>query len=285
VNPLLQPLLKRSSSSETAARWSHRIFCGLMGGAWLLLVVREWGVADGGSLSGWPEIMLLFTALLVTVSTLARQISLQSALMAAILVGMIGGIAHWISYVSDVPFGPLRFPQANGTSPFQEWFFVPMLLWMIALLNARGVARLILIPFPRHAQPGLLLLGGSIVLIVLFAMALEPFASVAHRYWLWGGTRLPVTWQGTPLSSLVAWGVVGIIASLAATSFLIPKHPVPPAPALEPAWIWAMANSLFAVGTATAGLWWAAAVGMLNTAIALAALGFGLQRRSTNRIA
>jgi hypothetical protein len=217
----------------------------------------------------WPEAMLLLAGLLVIVSSLARQISLQNALAAAGIVGLVGGAAHWASYVTGVPFGPLQFPHAFGHSPFQEWFFVPAVIWTVVLLSARGVARLLLEPGARNRNHGWHLLGLSVLLVVVMAMALEPYASSVHRYWLWGETRLPVTWQGVPLSCLFAWGVVSVIASFAAAPLLINKHPRPAPPAREPAWIWAMTSGLITVATALHGLWPASAVAAANGALAV----------------
>ena len=115
------------------------------------------------------------------------------------------------------------------------------------------------------------------------AMALEPFATAVHHYWLWGETRLPVTWHTVPVSCLFAWASMSIIASLAATPFLIDKHPRPAPPGREPAWIWALMSGLFAAGTALSGLWPATVVAILNAALALGADAVVRRRRSRSR--
>jgi len=248
------------------------VLTGLCVGAWVWVVLRQfpgmggWGGADAA------EALLLVTAVLATVSTVARQVSLQNALMAAGIIGVIGGTAHWASYVTAIPFGPLRFLHATGTSPVQEWFFVPALLWVAVLLNARGVARALLGPASGRPNQGTHLLWMSALLVVTLAMALEPFASTAHHYWLWGDTRLKVTWHTAPLSCLFGWGAVGIIASFAATPCLIIKHPRPGPPPTDPAWLWAMAGTLFAVGNGANGLWPGTAMAVANVGLAMVAL-------------
>lgn len=124
----------------------------------------------------------------------------------------------------------------------------------------------------KHPNHGYHLLGFSVLLVVVMAMAIEPFASTGHRYWLWGETRLPVTWQGVPLSCLFAWGAVSVIASFAATPFLIDKHPRPIPPSREPAWIWALLNGLFALGAAVHGLWPATILAGVSGAFAVVVL-------------
>jgi hypothetical protein len=217
----------------------------------------------------WPEGFLLVAALLVTGSAYARHISLQSTLMASCVIGFIGAVAHWISEASAIPFGPIHFPGSLDASPLQETFWVSAMMWVVLLLNARGMARLILTRRSKHRHHGLHLMGVSLLLILLMVMAMEPFASTVHHYWLWGETRLPFTWQGVPLSSLFAWCVVGSVASVAATPFLIAKRPHPLPLTGEPAWLWILISILFAVGTALAGLWPATGVAVLNGALGI----------------
>lgn len=272
--------LIRPRSSGNLARWGHRALVGVLFLLWAGGWLRQFPDLPFVSAAHWPAAALLVAAGLVTGSTLALQVSLQSALTASAVIGLVGGSAQWLSYVTGVPFGPVQFPHAYGTSPFQEWFFVPALIWVILVLNARGLARLILEPVSTHRNHGLHLLGLSTVLVVAMTMALEPFAGNVHRYWLWGATRLPVTWQGVPLSCLFASGVVNIIASLAATPFLIDKHPRPLPPAFEPGWLWVLMAVLFATGTALHELWPATFVAGLNGVIALGAILVAWRRRS-----
>jgi len=155
---------------------------------------------------------------------------------------------------------------------------VPAVIWVVLLLNARGLARLILEGASKHPNHGYHVLGLSVLLVVAMVMSMEPFASTGHRYWLWGETRLPVTWQGVPLSCLFAWGAVSVIASIAAMPFLIDKHPRPLPPAREPAWIWALLSGLFAIGTAVHGLWPATLMAGVNGALA-AGVAFRVWRK------
>lgn len=272
----------RPRSSGVVERWTHRVLFGVLLLLWALVAARQFPSLSSLGGAGWPEAALLVSTVLVTVSSLAGRISLQSALMTASLVGLVGGSAHWVSYVTRIPFGPLQFPHAQGTTPFQGWFFVPALMWVALLLNARGMASLILEPASRHRDHGFHLLGLTALLMVLMALALEPFASTVHHYWLWGPTRLPVAWHTVPLSCLFAWAVVSVIASIAATPFLIDKHPRPAPPSREAVWVWILLNALFATGTAVAGLGSAAAVAMVNAAIGVGVDLLVMKRHSSS---
>lgn len=269
MNPLPQAGMMRPRSSGIVERWTHRVLFGLFLLLWALVLARQFpSLSEFGGV-GWPGAALLVAAVLVTVSSLASRISLQSALMAAGVIGLLGGGAYWVSYVTGIPFGPLEFPHAAGTTVFQGWFFVPAMIWVVLLLNARGLAALILEPAAKHRDHGLHLLGLTALLMLLMALALEPFCSTVHHYWLWGQTRLAVAWHTVPLSCLFAWAVVSVIASIAATPFLVDKHPRPSPPSREVTWVWALLNVLFAVGTAVAGLASVAGVAILNAALAV----------------
>lgn len=283
VRALPPTLPTRLGSPGALELWTHRGLGVLFLAGWAFVLLRQLPIPWVLPEARWPEAALLVSTMLITVSGLGLRISLQSATMAAGAVGLIGGMGHWASYVSGVPFGPLHFPYAFGKSPFQEWFLVPTLLWIVMLLNARGLARLILEGRPVRRNVGIFVLVLSAVLVLTMAMALEPFASTVHRYWLWGDTRLPVTWQGVPLSCLFAWVVMSVIASFAATPFLLDKHPRPPPPPLEPAWIWALLSALFAVGTGVDHLWPAAIVAILNGTMAVAVAVVAYRRESRGR--
>lgn len=220
----------------------------------------------------WPEAFLLVAALMVTVSDLARHVSLQNALAASCVIGGIGAFAHWSSDRVGIPFGPVVFHTVEGPSPFQEVFCLLAVVWVLMVLNARGVARLLLQAVSRHPNHGLFLLFLSLLLLLLMVMVFEPFATAVMGYWFWGETTLPISWQHVPLSCLLAWCVVGAVASFGAIPFLISKHPRPRPPSTEPAWLWILFSLLFGVGTGVAGLWPAAVMAAVNGVIGLVAI-------------
>ena len=72
------------------------------------------------------------------------------------------------------------------------------LIWVVVILNSRGVARLILRPWRKIRNYGFWLIGLTAALTMLFDLAFDPFASRVKHYWLWVPTKLPLTWQGAP---------------------------------------------------------------------------------------
>jgi hypothetical protein len=133
-------------------------------------------------------------------------------------------------------------------------------MWVVAVLNARGVARWTLRGRRNHPSVGLWVIGLGSLLVVLLALGLEAYGSAIHRYWLWGPTRLPWTWQGAPLSCVVGWGTVSVVCLMAATPALINKHPTPRGPSPLPVLIWVAVNLLFLISAVRHGLWEVAAV-------------------------
>ncbi|HEY2329867.1 MAG TPA: hypothetical protein VGI63_08655, partial [Verrucomicrobiae bacterium] len=55
------------------------------------------------------DALLLLLATAGSISSLARQLPLQSVLFAAFITALIGGAAHGLSARTGLPFGPLSF--------------------------------------------------------------------------------------------------------------------------------------------------------------------------------
>jgi len=96
--------------------------------------------------TGWPEAVLVLTATLATLLSLARQLPGQNVLLAAAIIGGIGGILHGVGAATAIPFGPFTCTESAGPRIFGVLAWPLPALWIIALLNSRGVARLILRP-------------------------------------------------------------------------------------------------------------------------------------------
>jgi len=240
-----QPALIRPRSSDWLERWGERISWVVFTLCWVALAAQTWPAPEWLVSQDWVTPVFLTVAAWVTVQTVCKELPLQNVVLAAAIIGGLGGVAHWLSQISGVPLGPIAVGDVRGHSPFQEWVPGVALLWVIAVLNARGVVRWGLRNRAGHPSHGLRVIGLSTGLVVLMATGLEPYATVVHRLWLWGPTRLPFDWHGVPISCLVGWGTVSLIALMAAMPALINKHPTPPGPRPEPLLIWVSVNGLF----------------------------------------
>lgn len=224
---------------------------------------------------GWPEAVLLFTATLATLTALARQLPVQNALLSAVIIAAIGTTAHVFGAVTAIPFGPFRFTEAAGPRIFNLVSWAVPMLWVAVVLNSRGVARLILRPWRKLRAYGFWLIGLTVILTVLLAAALEPFASAVKRYWFWEPTRLPFTWAGAPITSFLGWFVVTLLIMAFAAPPLIDKRarPVSRPPDYQPLILWLLGLVLFATGTALNQLWvpfaYCLGLGIVTTIFAL----------------
>jgi uncharacterized membrane protein len=126
-------------------------------------------------------------------------------------------------------------------------WFMPF-LWVIVILNARGVARLILRPWRKLRVYGFWLIGITAVLTLIFVLGLEPFATRFRHYWLWNHTKLPVDWYGTPLSDFLGWVVTALLILGFSTPSLMKKKPSKSYPEYHPLIVWSAIQLLFIAG-------------------------------------
>ena len=207
-------------------------------------------------------IMILLAAT-ASVTALVRQLPLQSVLFAALVTALIGGAAHGLSADPGIaiPFGPVTFNPQAGPKLFNSVPWTVPLLWVIAIFNSRGVARLVLRPWRKVKNYGFWLFGMTAVLAVAFDFALEPFAAGVRHLWRWQPTKIHVTWQGASPLDFIGWLFVSLLILAIIMPYLIRKQPGnPSAPDYAPLVLWLGAVVLFAVGAGLTGLWAAVVV-------------------------
>jgi putative membrane protein len=221
--------------------------------------------------SNWPEALLLLLATISTLAALARQLPLQNVLLAALIIALIGGAAHFFGAASGVPFGPFLFGSEIGRKLFGELPWAMPLLWIVVVLNSRGVTRLILRPWRKIRAYGFWLIGLTAGFTVLLDLALDPFAWLIRHYWIWRQTKMLVTWQDAPLSNFVGWFIVTLLILAFATPVMINKQlSKRSAPDFHPLAVWLGAILLFATGAARHGLWLAVAADVIISTVAAA---------------
>jgi uncharacterized membrane protein len=209
---------------------------------------------------GWPMALLVILVTLATLASLTRQLPTQNVLLAAVIIGVVGSVAHGVGALTAIPFGPFTYTDSIGPKFFHTLGWPIPALWIIILLNSRGVARLILRPWRKLKNYGFWLIGITALLVVLFDLALEPFASQVNHYWLWLPTTFPITWQGMPLTNSLGWLVTSLLILAFATPPLINKQSRSrkTAPDFQPLAIWLLALTIFAAAAVTRQLWLAA---------------------------
>ena len=207
---------------------------------------------------GWPDALLIFAATVSTLTALARKLPVQNVLLGAAVIALVGGGAHGFGAAMAIPFGPFVYTDRVGLRILDQFAWMMPLLWVVAVLNSRGVARLILRPWRKLRVYGFWLIGITVALTVLFDVGLEPFAAVVKRYWLWQPNRIPVTWGSAPVSNFPGWLLTALLITAFATPALIDKRQQRSTnrPAeFHPLVLWLLAMLLFAVGAAQHQLW------------------------------
>lgn len=225
--------------------------------------------------AGRAEALLVVMTAVATVLTLAKQLPGHKVLLAAAIVAIVGGAAHAVGLATAIPFGPFAYADSIGPILFGNLAWPMPALWIIAIFNARGVARLGLKPWRKTKTYGFWVIGVATLLVVLFDLALEVFATKVGHYWFWLPTKFPYTWLGMPWSNSLGWALVSLLMFAFATPFLINKSSrsrrLPPD--YHPLIVWVLLLTLFGTGAAMEKLWSATALcgitALLSTVFAL----------------
>ena len=252
----------------------HWLFAALLAIAFALVLAANGLTLDLPGKPGWPEAVLILLAATGTITALARQLPLQNVLLAAFVIALVGGAVHALGVTVGIPFGPFIFGMEAGPQLFNMLPWAMPLIWVVAVLNSRGVARLILRPWRKIRSYGFWLIGLTAALTMLFDFAFDPFASRVKHYWLWMPTKFPVAWQGAPLMNFLSWAVVVLMMLALVTPALINKNPARRVPDCHPLAVWRGAILIFGVVTAEHGMWLSVA---LDGAIVVLAATFAIR--------
>ena len=166
---------------------------------------------------------------LVTLTGAARQLPLQNVIPAgATIAGM--ALAALLLAPFGFPLGPVSYPEVMGPRLLGIVPWTVPLLFLIKILNSRGVARLIVYggkpPFGRGWRVLLLAIGLSL----LQDGILQTFATGPGAAWKWPADEGSTRWLAAPWSHYFAEAVFTGLSLVAITPWLINKHPGPPRP-------------------------------------------------------
>lgn len=213
---------------------------------------------SGADRFSWAASAFIVLAAITSVMALNRQLPCQNILTAAAITAAIGGLAHGFTARSSIPFGPVVFSSEAGAELFGTLPWLIPVIWIVAVFTARGVARLMLRPWRKTRTYGWWLIALTALLVVALDLALEPFAWHVKHFWLWQPTKLTWNWHGTSLLNFFGWGCVTLLILAFITPSLIRKQPGSSGgPDYHPLFVWLGLLTMFAVGCAGEGLWWA----------------------------
>jgi uncharacterized membrane protein len=190
-----------------------------------------------------------------SLTALWRRLPLQNVGLAAGTIAVIGGGMSALGARTNLPFGPFVYGSASGPLLFKTLPWSIPLIWVVIVLNSRGMARLMLRPWRKNKSYGYRVIALAALLVLLFDFALEPFARMKH-FWLWMPTALPLTWQGAPIANFIAWSLIAALILFLITPALIVKKPRSKSgPELHSLCLWLGGIALCVAGCAARGLW------------------------------
>lgn len=208
-----------------------------------------------------------------TLVNLAARLSPQNVLVVAPLTALFAWVVESINVRSGVPFGARVFTEELGGPVLWKVPWLVPLVWLVMIINSRGVARLLLRPFRRATYYGFWLIGVTSLLTALFDFGLEPFAGTVRAYWRWQTAAGTPAWHGAPWAGFLGWTTAAIILLGFTTPWFITKRPVPQPLDFHPLAIWALLQLNFAAGCAAHRLWAGAiAASVLGIGVSAAAL-------------
>jgi len=266
VVPPLAVIEPKARLSPTVEVW-HRpvliVFLVCWAVNWVMLLLR----VDLAGQGRWIESLLPVTACATTLLALARRLPLQNVLMAGFLIGGLASILTAVAALSGVPVGLIYYTERIGERIAGVVPWPIPLLWVILIINGRGVARLIMRPWRRTNYYGYWVIGLTCLLAVLFDAGLEPFAVKVNNYWLWLGKQSVLRWHTAPWVNFLGWFVsaLGIIAFT--MPWLINKYPIKQPMDYHPLVVWLLLNGWVLTGNAMHGMGSAVALSLIGNAL------------------
>lgn len=202
------------------------------------------------------DAVFLVLAVAGTLTALWRRLPQQNVVLAAGGIALIGGGFSALGARTNLPFGPFVYASASGPLMFKTLPWSIPLIWVAIVLNSRGTARVMLRPWRKNKSYGYRVIALAALLVLLFDLALEPFAFRVKHLWIWQPTTLPLTWQGAPFINFIAWGLITVLILLFVTPALIVKKPRSRGgPELNSLCLWLGGIALCATGCAAQGFW------------------------------
>jgi uncharacterized membrane protein len=237
----------------------HKIIFGLFLIQFTLVWLNLWAQFPGFGDFRWPNGVLLVLTAATVLTSLSRQLPAQNVMLASVIIAFVAGVVQSFGTVTAIPFGPYVYLPAIGQPLFEPLPWAVPIIWLVTILCARGVGRLILRPWRKTRSYGFWLMGITATLVVLFDFGLEPYATEVKQFWFWSPTRAGLYWYRTPWVNFLGWAATALLILAFVTPSLINKKPVKHPPDYYPLIIWLLVNGLFATGAIAHQIWAATA--------------------------
>jgi hypothetical protein len=228
TNAAMPPIsaLKIDSRRRWPTELVGRILFGLFIAQWLLVWTRLLLDQRPFGPESWPEAVLLVLTTAATLVTLSHEIPWQNVFVASAIIALISSASQRLALLAGIRSALLMNTGASWPVP---------LVWLVAVLNARGVARLLLEHRRKSPVYGLQLIGLTVLLAGLFGFGLSS----------WDRSQTPDHLFRESWCAPLSLAFTALLTFIVATPWLIKKRPVEQPPEYQPLIIWLMLNVLF----------------------------------------
>jgi len=207
----------------------------------VLVCANLWLPIFGQGNALWPRAVLLGLATATTCTSLARRLPPQNVLSATAIIVLSAAVMHGLASLGGKGAGPYLTHVASEPNLIRSVPWITLVVWVLVLLNSRGIARSILRPFRRRATYGLWILGATTVLAVVdFNLWTSTVAFATSPLW----TKGPHSWPSASLVSFVVEAIMALISSIAITPALINKKPGLDPADFHPLLVWTLLTLL-----------------------------------------
>ncbi|HVY70147.1 MAG TPA: carotenoid biosynthesis protein [Verrucomicrobiae bacterium] len=208
----------------------------------------------------WLQGMLWLVASVTSLVSVARRLPGQNVATFATVIASISWLIHLLGDKTGIPFGPITYTENLGIRLLDSVPWTMPFIWIVVLVNGRGVARLIMRPWRKTTYYGLWVMGIAVVLAVVFDLALEPYATRSERFWMFTKSLRFGTWYTTPWVNFLGWAVTALGIMAFSTPWLINKQPVKQPTDYHPLVVWLLVIGFLTLSNALGGRWLAVGV-------------------------
>jgi hypothetical protein len=237
----------------------------LLGGFLISISVAScqmWVPPAGGSANAWAwlSVALAFAG---TIAAETRDLPLQNVILAAAVIGGAGTVGAMFCQLAIVETVHQGYAMAGREAGFGLGFLASCGMWVVMILNARGVAKVLLQPWRCTANYGVWMLLSTALLV----MGLEVGAFATNRRSAADATHPITIGPGNLWVHLTVWTAVTLVTLAVATPILINKSGVQRRSTFQPVVIWLAVGLVLLADAALLGVWWV--VGLLGGTVAL----------------
>jgi hypothetical protein len=186
--------------------------------------------------------LLIVSAALASLVILGRRLPVQNVVTISTIVLGVSGLLELVNARTGIPFGKVIFRDSFGGKIFGVLPWTMPLLWLIAILNGRGSAQLILRPWRTGKNYGWWLLGLGALLTTILLFDFHIYAKEIRHYF--GIDRKSENSVGLVFITRFA---ATLLLLLLTTGWFINKKPVEEKLHFYPLILWGLTNSYFAI--------------------------------------